>query len=398
MNAGGVRFACVGDVHIGRVSSGAPEETALAAFGRVVDRVVEAGADGVLIAGDLFDTRAAQYSARRELVAQLRRLRQRGIPVLAVAGNHDAEALRDFQRSVPELLRVLGERAWEEVEVAGVRVLGRSFERSHASDLAGSLRVGTDSRPVVGLMHADVDAVSPYNAVRLEALRGLGVGAWVLGHVHEPRVWADPLAAYVGSPQALDAGEPGVHGFRWLEWDGVGFGFSEVVPISSVRYETLTVTSEGGAPVEACIEEALAGEDAAGARWMLRVHVRVLDEMPHVPEGVVEEEGMTWEVRGVERCPRVDLAAEAEQADARGQAARLLLGLEGRGGETAEAMAEALVADLLADLAERREKMKIPGGEAFDVLRGTPEADRAAAVQAVRAALGRVLTAGRVEA
>jgi exonuclease SbcD len=386
-----IRFACLADVHIGRRSSGAPEETALAAFARVVDQTLSESTDALLIAGDLFDSRAAQYPARRELVRQLTRLKQRGIPVLAVAGNHDPEALRDFHRSYPALLQLLGDTAWEETDIKGVRILGRSFEKARAANLLDGLPAPHDSRPTVALLHADIDAASPYNPVRLDELRGHGVGAWVLGHVHLPRKWDDPCAAYTGSPQALDPGEPGPHGFRWLTLDQNRFTFSDVFPVSSVRYENITLTSENGSPLEDLIEDALTQNDYGNARLFLRIHLRIRDERPHIPEEPVEDETLTWQVVSTEDCPRVDLHAEARQSDARGQAARLLLALENPDDPAAAPLIEAL----LSDLAERRTKLRIPPAEPFDVLRGTPETDREAAVRALRAALASVLTSGR---
>ena len=386
-----IRFACLADAHIGRHSSAAPEETALRAFARVVDQVIAEPADALLIAGDLFDSRAAQYPARRALVEHLKRLKQHNIPVVAVAGNHDPEALRDFHRSFPDLLRLLGDTAWEELDLKGVRLLGRSFVKSRAANLLDGFPALPDSRPTVALLHADIDAASPYNPVRLDELRGRGVGAWVLGHVHLPRLWSDPPAAYIGSPQALDPGEPGPHGFRWLTWDNTRFQFSDLIPVSSVRYESLTLTLSDGQSVEDGIEEALAQNDFGTARLFLRIHLRVRSERPHIPEGPVTEETLTWQVMSTEDCPPVDLAAEAEQSDARGQAARLLLALE----DPENPAAEPLIDQLLADLEDRRDKLRIPPGEHFDVLRGAPETDHAAAVRALRTALTSVLTAGR---
>lgn len=386
-----IRFACLADVHIGRHSSAAPGETALAAFDRVVDRVIAGDADGLLIAGDLFDSRAAQYPARRGVLDALQRLAHNHIPVVAVAGNHDPEALRDFHRSFPGHLQLLGDRDWETTEIKGVRIVGRSFEKPHARNLLEDIPTLPGNQPTVALLHADINATSPYNPVRLEELRGRSVGAWVLGHVHLPRLWENPLAAYIGSPQALDPGEPGLHGFRWLTWDSANFRFSEPVPVSSVRYETLTLTSTHGQSVETCLEEFLAEKDWDAPHLFLRIHLRIRDERPHIPEGPVIEENMTWQVISTEDCPAVDLLAEAEQTDARGQAARLLLALE----SPDPAAPHPLIVQLLADLEDLRTKLRIPPGEHFDLLRGDPASDHAAALRAIRAALNRVLSSGR---
>src|SRR2546429_3848544 len=58
-------------------------------FERAVDAAISRKVDLFLHAGDLFDRPDPRNADRRFAAQQLRRLRDAGIPVFAVAGNHD---------------------------------------------------------------------------------------------------------------------------------------------------------------------------------------------------------------------------------------------------------------------------------------------------------------------
>ena len=130
------KFLCTADVHIGRISSvpgdiDGGDLTALGAWGRIVDLAVREGADAVLVAGDFYDSRSAQYESRARVKTTLDRLQAAGIPVVAVAGNHDHDALPDFARVYRGLIHVLASDQWEHIEIKGVRVIGRSFRSEY---------------------------------------------------------------------------------------------------------------------------------------------------------------------------------------------------------------------------------------------------------------------------
>src|SRR5580698_10552738 len=60
------------------------------AFTRLIDLAVEKAVDFVLIAGDLYDGDWRDYNTGLFLGGQLGHLRDAGIPVIVISGNHDA--------------------------------------------------------------------------------------------------------------------------------------------------------------------------------------------------------------------------------------------------------------------------------------------------------------------
>ena len=99
-----VLILAIGDVHLGAACSGLPGEidswgvdpaelTPATALRRAVDFAIEKGVDAALFAGDVVDGDNARFEAMAPLEESVRRLLDKGIGVMAVAGNHDFEAL-----------------------------------------------------------------------------------------------------------------------------------------------------------------------------------------------------------------------------------------------------------------------------------------------------------------
>lgn len=146
----------IGDVHLGTRPSSLPEGlddagvdlralTPEAALLAAVARAIDEGVDGVVFAGDVVESTNARFEAMRPLERAVRELLAVGIPVLAVAGNHDVEALPRLAREI-EGFELLGEGGrWQTrlIEKAGgpsVEILGWSFpERQVRNSPVGQL-------------------------------------------------------------------------------------------------------------------------------------------------------------------------------------------------------------------------------------------------------------------
>lgn len=387
------RILCTADLHIGRQSSGFDNESALKAFHRIVEIAIAEPADGVLIAGDLFDSIDAQYVTREEVAAGLGRLKSAAIPVLAVAGNHDYDAIPTFVKAHPELIDVFSSDGWEEKELAGLRVVGRSFGKPTSKNLLQTFDGLLDSRLTIGLVHADVDSNSPYNPTPLTQFGGRGVHAWIIGHVHAPKLWKEHLVAYPGSPQALDPGETGCHGFRWLTVDNGVFTISDVAPLSTVRFESVELHIRPGEDLEDVVAAHMEQTRKSGERLSLRVRLGRLDgASPWCPDSKVPRGADYYEVIEVFDAidPNFDLEREADQNDARGQAARILLGLERRGDPDWAVQADQLIENVKREMASARKKLKLDLREEFEPL---AHAAHDEAHKAVRHSLENVLSA-----
>jgi len=214
------------------------DRTAIGAWRRIVDHAIAGQATAVVIAGDVFDSREAYYETRLAFRDGLARLKSAGIPVVAVAGNHDWDSLPSFARQYPGDLVLLGAGGrWDTHSAGGVTFLGWSFPAATFSQRAFEHCVRPScAEPVVGIVHGDTALVSSYHPITPADFADRA-DAWVLGHIHRPgRIGA--LGIYPGSPQALDfgPGELGVHGFAWLTFTDGRPAFSEIVPISTVFF------------------------------------------------------------------------------------------------------------------------------------------------------------------
>ena len=100
----GASILAIGDVHLGTTCSGIPDGisssgidpedlTPASALGLSVDFAIEHHLDAVLFAGDVVESTNARFEAMLPLEENVRRLLEKGIEVIAVAGNHDVEAL-----------------------------------------------------------------------------------------------------------------------------------------------------------------------------------------------------------------------------------------------------------------------------------------------------------------
>ena len=255
------RLLVSGDLHLGRYPSrvppGDPALTLEAVVRSLVDQAIERRVDAVVLTGDVADQSNKYFEAFGVLERALHRLVDAGVPVVAVAGNHDHDVLGSVAEAVGEGVRVLGRgETWESasIEKGGrevVRLWGWSFAGPyvHASPLE-TLPADLGDVPAVGVLHADLDAPSSrYAPVALADLWATGASAWLLGHIHAPRTERrdGQLVLYPGSPQPLDPGEPGEHGAWIVEITEDGRAAAEIVPLATVRYDALAVDLDGAA-------------------------------------------------------------------------------------------------------------------------------------------------------
>jgi len=284
-----IRILCGADLHMGRRPSRLPEAwqggriSSATAWGYLVDHALEEDVDLVLLAGDVVDQFNRSFEAYGPLDQGLRRLKEGGVPVVAVAGNHDFDTLPGMAADVGEgHLVVLGRKGrwerWTLEDDAGeprLHVDGWSFPRQHhAEDPTSAYDPGAGAGvPVIGLLHADLDQTdSPYAPVASATLRGHPADAWILGHTHRPTLHEQQGSApilYPGSLQALDPGEGGMHGAWMVEIGRDRAPSFHLIPLSGAHYATVDVDVEG-------IDEA--GALNAAVRAALTDHLSELAE------------------------------------------------------------------------------------------------------------------------
>ncbi len=286
-----VRLLCTGDMHLGRMPSRVdPDETALTvetAWQRFVQTAIDKKVDAVILTGDTVDQDNKMFEAMHWLEVGVGELAEKGIDVIAVAGNHDYDAFPDLVRKLGEEapLRFIGAGGRWETNILerdgapALRLVGWSFpEQFVDTSPLNALVLDEEAIPTIGLLHCDLlNARSRHAPVVREELARAGVNAWLLGHIHAADAhYADDgqLQLYPGSLQPLHFNEPGCHGAWMVEVDSDGRARAELIPLASLRYEPLHVSVEGCDTVENVQDHVVESvrENLCAA----------VDEMPHL--------------------------------------------------------------------------------------------------------------------
>ncbi|MCA9156388.1 MAG: metallophosphoesterase, partial [Planctomycetales bacterium] len=123
---------------------GAPVEEIRGASRRALGRLVELAIDRevafVVIAGDLYDGDWKDHNTGLFFVGQAARLREAGIPLFVISGNHDAESAMTKSLRLPKNPNgsnmMLSHRKVETVRLDefGVAIHGRGFDQPKLTD------------------------------------------------------------------------------------------------------------------------------------------------------------------------------------------------------------------------------------------------------------------------
>lgn len=224
-----MKFLHAADLHIDSplrglaAYEGAPVDEIRGATRRAVENLVGAAVsnrvDLVVVAGDIFDGDWKDYSTGLFWVGQLARLHDEGIPVVVVAGNHDAMSEIGKRLSLPPNVSQLASakpqsKRFDDLDVV---VVGQSYAtRSVTSDLAATYPAGDPALFNIGLLHTSLDGRpghASYAPTTLDVLRGCGYQYWALGHVHQREVVStDPWIVFPGNLQGRQVRETGSKG------------------------------------------------------------------------------------------------------------------------------------------------------------------------------------------
>ena len=194
---------------------------------RAVENLVEAAISNkvevVVVAGDVFDGDWKDYGTGLFWVAQLSRLNEAGIPVVCVAGNHDAASEVGRRLRLPPNVSQLSAakpetKRFDHLDFA---VIGQSYAtRSVTSDLAATYPPVDPGLFTIGLLHTSLDGRlghASYAPTTLDVLRSRGYQYWALGHVHQHEdICRDPWVTFSGNLQGRHAARPAQRVQRWL--------------------------------------------------------------------------------------------------------------------------------------------------------------------------------------
>lgn len=217
----------------------------------------------LLLAGDLYDGDWRDYSTGLYFSAQMARLREAGVQVVLVRGNHDAASQITRHLRLPDNVYELSIDAPQTLsfEEIGIAVHGQSFAtRAVTENLAQSYPDRVSQLVNVGLLHTSVNGRAghePYAPCSVDELVHKGYDYWALGHVHAREVLSQtPWVVFSGNLQARHAREIGEKGATLVSYEPGGITHVEHRALDVVRYATLRVNVSRAQNFDAALENA----------------------------------------------------------------------------------------------------------------------------------------------
>jgi len=221
-------FLHVGDVHIGaeRLGGRLPSRDFADAFGEVADAAIADRAAFVLVAGDFFDRPRIEPNHLSEATPALEKLRDAGVPVVAIEGNHDVVSTLDPRPSWLSYLNARGlvrllrtefrdgrpaMKEWTErdrsgnwLEIAGARIIGAGWFGASTPRRLELLEPLVERHGfTILLLHAAVDGFHDtfghVTSAELAPLKGR-VDYVAVAHVHRRYV----IDGWIHNPGALE--------------------------------------------------------------------------------------------------------------------------------------------------------------------------------------------------
>ncbi len=309
------RFLHAADVHLDSPLRGlarhddAPLESIRGAtreaFVKLIDLAIDQRVAFVLIAGDLYDGDWKDFSTGIFMSRQLGRLKEHGIDVYVVAGNHDAQSKLTKELPLPDNTTVLSSKkpVTHRLESLGVAIHGQSFRSGSVNQ--NLARAYPDALPGwlnIGLLHTSLDGREGhevYAPCALDDLMARGYEYWALGHVHRREVvCSDPWVVFPGCTQGRHVRETGAKGCSVVTVEDGEVSAVQAHDLDVVRWACCEVDlqdvedrSEALGRVRESLERALvsAGGRLLAARVRLEGATTIAHELAAFPERLEAE-------------------------------------------------------------------------------------------------------------
>jgi DNA repair exonuclease SbcCD nuclease subunit len=244
---------------------GAPVEQIRGASRRalvnLVDLAVQEKVQFVLIGGDLYDGDWRDFNTGLFLINHATRLREAGIPLLMIAGNHDAANKMTRSLKLPENVKMFA-AAQPETEILreiDVAIHGQSFAQAEVmQDLSAHYPPPIRGCFNLGLLHTGMEGReghSRYAPCNLESLKAKGYDYWALGHIHQREIICEePFVAFSGNIQGRHIRETGPKGCFLVTVDSSRQSFAKFVSLDVMRWARGIVNLGGVADTDEVLE------------------------------------------------------------------------------------------------------------------------------------------------
>ena len=223
------------------------------AFENLVRLAIDERAAFLLIAGDLYDGSWRDYNTGLFLVKEMAKLKEAGVRVFIIAGNHDAESnLTRNLNNLPDNVKRFSTRSarTEILEDLGVAVHGQGFARRVVTeDLSAGYPSAERGCFNIGLLHTCADGREghePYAPCSLPGLIGKDYQYWALGHIHRREVLSEkPYVLFPGNTQGRHIRETGPKGCTLVTVEDGDVASLEHRDLDVLRWATVNVDASG---------------------------------------------------------------------------------------------------------------------------------------------------------
>lgn len=308
-------------------------------FLRMVDYAAEQSVDGILIAGDLFDTKRIDRTTGNAVLSAI--TEHPDILFFYLRGNHDMDGFLQSLPEIPDNLKLFGDTwrsyAWEE-QGETIVITGAESSAGNAQTLYASLQLNPANINLVMLHGQEMPYASgagqDAEQIPLRLLQNKGIDYLALGHIHtykREKLDARGIYVYPGCLEGRGFDECGVHGFCLLEIDAAHHKLQDTfVPFAGRRLWETSVdvsTCANGVDVLENMKEALQ-ERQVQASDLVKVCLT-----GSLPAGVeVDTELLAMQLSQVyfyvkvvdQTVPEIDYAAYAYDASLKGEFVRLV--------------------------------------------------------------------------
>ncbi len=263
-----IKFIHTADIHLGRPLSygGNPsqdlsdifDKAGENAFLKLVEKAVKKEVDFIVIAGDLYDREARSVKSSRFFLEQSERLKEAGIKLYIISGNHDPLGKVKEPFELPANVNYFSS---EDVEThifkkngsRAARIIGQSYrDKFENRSMYSFYTAPDDSIFNLGIIHTGLDKESNrYVPVsKSDLISKNEIHYWALGHIHQHQLINDsnPVINYPGTIQGRDINETGIKGCSLIEVDQNLNIDREFLALSPVIFENIEIklNSEDG--------------------------------------------------------------------------------------------------------------------------------------------------------
>lgn len=255
------------------------------ALTNLVDLAISERVHFVVIAGDLYDGDWKDYNTGFFFIKEMTRLRDANIPVIMIAGNHDAASKMTKSLRLPDHVRFLRADKPETISLDefGVAIHGQSFARQAVmEDLSQAYPEPIRGLFNIGLLHTCAEGKeghAAYAPCKVEGLKRRGYDYWALGHIHKREIiHDDPLIIFPGNTQGRHIRETGPKGCMLVTVNDRGDAAAEFHSLAVARWEMLNVNVTPDDREEELFERIQAGvgalsHEVAGMTTVFRMNV-----------------------------------------------------------------------------------------------------------------------------